>query len=60
MLLFIDNFLYLLGDTAVVAGIYGPIEAKPQKMIYDKASVEVSYTPIKGPASKFKYICSLT
>ncbi|XP_017890063.1 exosome complex component RRP46 [Ceratina calcarata] len=38
------------GDTAVVAGIYGPIEAKPQKMIYDKASVEVSYSPIKGPA----------
>ncbi|XP_017766963.1 PREDICTED: exosome complex component RRP46 [Eufriesea mexicana] len=42
--------MLMQGDTAVVAGIYGPIEAKPQKMIYDKASVEVSYTPIKGPA----------
>ncbi|CAL7950052.1 unnamed protein product [Xylocopa violacea] len=41
--------MLMQGDTAVIAGIYGPIEAKPQKMIYDKASVEVSYIPIKGP-----------
>lgn len=44
--------LSISGNTAVIAGIYGPIEAKPQKMIYDKASVEVSYSPIKGPGSK--------
>ncbi|XP_003395595.1 exosome complex component RRP46 [Bombus terrestris] len=42
--------MLMQGNTTVVAGIYGPIEAKPQKMIYDKASVEVSYSPIKGPA----------
>lgn len=53
MLLFGSN-VCILGDTAVVAGVYGPVETKPQKMIYDKAFVEVSYTPIKGPASKYK------
>ncbi|XP_003696793.1 exosome complex component RRP46 [Apis florea] len=42
--------MLMQGNTAVVAGIYGPIEAKPQKMIYDKASIEVSYIPVKGPA----------
>lgn len=25
-------------------------------MIYDKASIEVSYIPVKGPASKLNYI----
>ncbi|XP_076637754.1 exosome complex component Rrp46 [Colletes latitarsis] len=42
--------MFMQGDTAVVAGVYGPIEAKPQKMIYNKAFVDVSYVPIKGPA----------
>ncbi|PBC33819.1 Exosome complex exonuclease RRP46 [Apis cerana cerana] len=42
--------MLMQGNTAAVAGIYGPIEAKPQKMIYDKASIEVSYIPVKGPA----------
>lgn len=42
--------MLMQGDTTVIAGVYGPVEAKPQKMIYDKAFVEVSYTPIKGPA----------
>ncbi|KAI4475290.1 hypothetical protein M0802_015217 [Mischocyttarus mexicanus] len=36
-------------ETSVIAGVYGPIEAKPQKMIYDKASIEVVYSPLKGP-----------
>ena len=49
---FTSNVLYISGNTTVIAGIYGPVEAKPQKMIYDKASVEVSYCPIKGPTSK--------
>ena len=49
---FTNNVLYISGNTAVIAGIYGPVEAKLQKMIYDKASVEVSYSPIKGPTSK--------
>ena len=42
--------MLMQGDTAVLAGVYGPVESKPQKMIYDKACVEVSYIPIKGPA----------
>ncbi|XP_076659812.1 exosome complex component Rrp46 [Halictus rubicundus] len=42
--------MLMQGDTTVTAGVYGPIEAKAQKMMYDKASVEVSYAPIKGPA----------
>lgn len=58
-MLFNNNLLYNLGNTAVVAGIYGPIEAKPQKMIYDKASIEVSYIPVKGPASKLNYISNV-
>ncbi|XP_015589164.1 exosome complex component RRP46 [Cephus cinctus] len=41
--------MFMQGDTAVVAGIYGPVEARVQKMMYDKASIEVVYTPIKGP-----------
>lgn len=36
----------------MLAGVYGPVEPKAQKMIYDKASVEVVYSPLKGPASK--------
>ena len=28
-------------------------------MIYDKASIEVSYIPVKGPASKLNYIPNL-
>lgn len=43
--------LFFVGDTCVVAGIYGPIEAKLQKMMYDKASVEVVFSPICGPPS---------
>nr|XP_033338332.1 exosome complex component RRP46 isoform X1 [Megalopta genalis]XP_033338333.1 exosome complex component RRP46 isoform X1 [Megalopta genalis] len=42
--------MLMQGDTAVIAGIYGPAESKAQKMLYDKASVEVSYAPIKGAA----------
>ncbi|CAK9814023.1 Exosome complex component RRP46 [Anthophora quadrimaculata] len=41
--------MLMQGFTAVMAGIYGPLEAKPQKMMYDKATVEVTYSPIKGP-----------
>ncbi|KAJ8673835.1 hypothetical protein QAD02_005097 [Eretmocerus hayati] len=39
------------GDTAVIAGVYGPVEAKAQKMFYDKATVEATFGPIKGPPS---------
>lgn len=38
------------GDTAVVAGVYGPVEAKPQKMMHDRASVETIFSPATGPA----------
>ncbi|KAF7386193.1 hypothetical protein HZH68_013325 [Vespula germanica] len=41
--------MLMQGDTTVVAGVYGPVEPKAQKMIYDKASVEVVYSPVKGP-----------
>lgn len=41
--------MLMQGDTAVIVGVYGPIETKAQKMIYDKASVEVIYSPLKGP-----------
>lgn len=41
-----------IGDTTIVAGVNGPMEAKSQKMAYDKLSIEVTYTPLTGPASK--------
>lgn len=44
--------LQRIGDTAVIVGVNGPIEAKTQKMMYDRISVEVTYTPLKGPSSK--------
>lgn len=42
-----------IGDTSIIAGVNGPMEVRSQKMAYDKVSVEVTYTPLKGPASKF-------
>ena len=42
-----------IGDTTIIAGVNGPLEAKSQKMAYDRVSIEVTYTPLKGPASKF-------
>lgn len=52
------EYLYIvsllrIGDTAVIAGVNGPVEAKSQKMMHDRVSVEVTYTPLGGPASKF-------
>ncbi|EZA51873.1 hypothetical protein DMN91_013017 [Ooceraea biroi] len=41
--------MFMQGDTAIIAGVNGPIEAKSQKMMYDRISVEVTYTPLKGP-----------
>ena len=46
--------LIFSGDTTVIVGVYGPVEVKLQKMMYDKASVEATYTAAKGPQSKFK------
>ncbi|XP_057338113.1 exosome complex component RRP46 [Microplitis mediator] len=43
--------MFMQGNTCIVAGVYGPIEAKLQKMLHDKASVEVVFTPLKGPPS---------
>ncbi|XP_046737428.1 exosome complex component RRP46 [Diprion similis] len=41
--------MFMQGDTVVVAGIYGPIEAKLQKMMHDRATVETIFSPAKGP-----------
>ncbi|KAJ8936281.1 hypothetical protein NQ314_012429 [Rhamnusium bicolor] len=37
-----------LGETIVIAGLYGPVEVKMQKVLIDKASVECSYRPKSG------------
>lgn len=53
--LLVHNVLIILpriGDTTIIAGVNGPLEARSQKMAYDRVSVEVTYTPLKGPASK--------
>ncbi|XP_033216881.1 exosome complex component RRP46 isoform X2 [Belonocnema kinseyi] len=43
--------MFMQGDTTVIAGVYGPVDVKLQKMMYDKASVEATYTAAKGPPS---------
>ncbi|KAJ8966443.1 hypothetical protein NQ317_012684 [Molorchus minor] len=40
--------MFCEGETTVIAGIYGPVEVKMQKVINDKASVECSYRPKSG------------
>lgn len=36
------------GNTAVIAGVYGPVECKPQRILVDKASIETVYRPKSG------------
>ncbi|XP_015110720.1 exosome complex component RRP46 [Diachasma alloeum] len=43
--------IFMQGDTCIAAGVYGPIEARLAKMMYDKAHIEVVFSPIKGPPS---------
>ncbi|XP_012524999.1 exosome complex component RRP46 [Monomorium pharaonis] len=42
--------MFMQGDTTIIAGVNGPLETKSQKMAYDRVSIEVTYTPLKGPA----------
>ncbi|KAJ8925702.1 hypothetical protein NQ315_009549 [Exocentrus adspersus] len=42
------SVIFCEGETVVMAGIYGPIEVKMQKMLIDKASVECNYRPKRG------------
>ena len=41
-------YFFIAGDTAVVTAVYGPVEAKPQRILIDKASVEAIYRPKSG------------
>lgn len=44
-----SSSIFMQGDTTVTVGIYGPVEGRLQKMMYDKANVEVVFSSIKGP-----------
>ncbi|XP_063985977.1 exosome complex component RRP46 [Diachasmimorpha longicaudata] len=43
--------MFMQGDTCVAAGVYGPVEARLAKMLHDKAHIEVTFSPAKGPPS---------
>lgn len=49
LLIFYFNFE---GKTAAIAGVYGPVEVKPNKILIEKASVEAFYRPKTGLPSK--------
>lgn len=53
MVLAVVFLLDFPGETAAIAGIYGPVEVKPNKILIEKASVEVIYRPKSGLPSKF-------
>lgn len=40
----------------MLVGVYGPIEVKPQKLLIDRATVEVYYRPKSGQPSKTDFI----
>ncbi|XP_022907286.2 exosome complex component RRP46 [Onthophagus taurus] len=42
------SVIFSQGETTVLAGCYGPIEAKSQKILTDKVCVEVYYRPKSG------------
>ncbi|KAI5748405.1 hypothetical protein M8J77_025182 [Diaphorina citri] len=42
------SVIFSQGQTVVIASMYGPVEAKIQKTIIDKASVEVIFRPKSG------------
>lgn len=39
----------------VLAAVYGPCEVKPQKMMIDKATIEVFYKPKSGVPGKLNF-----
>ncbi|XP_067000732.1 exosome complex component RRP46 [Anabrus simplex] len=39
------------GNTAIIAAVYGPVEVKPQRILIDRASVEIFYRPKTGQPS---------
>ncbi|XP_017785230.1 PREDICTED: exosome complex component RRP46 [Nicrophorus vespilloides] len=40
--------IYSQGKSTVIAGVYGPIDVKPQKMLIDRGSVETFFRPKSG------------
>lgn len=52
----LTSYCMLLGDTTVMAGVYGPVEVKMQKVLIDKASVECCYRPKTGASGNYRNI----
>lgn len=40
------------GESMTLSAVYGPCEVKPQKLLTENATVEVSYKPKTGLSSK--------
>ncbi|KAK6638926.1 hypothetical protein RUM43_007196 [Polyplax serrata] len=43
--------LFTLGESMTLSAVYGPCEVKPQKLLTENATVEVSYKPKTGLSS---------